>query len=226
MVIEDDSDVRRGMLRCLSAADFAVSSAGSALAGLKAVVATTPDLVVLDLGLPDLAGKDLLLMIRAVSQVPILVATAHDGEPEVVEVLNAGADDYVIKPFSGDQLVARVRAVLRRGAAGGAHAGTARIRVGELIIDPSRRTVELAGRTVALSPKEFDLLRYLGEQSGRVVTKRELFAEVWHQQYQASDKTVDVHLSWLRRKLGEDAQCPRYLHTVRGVGVRLDQPAV
>ena len=161
-------------------------------------------------------------MLRAVSAVPVIVATARDDEAEIVRVLDAGADDYIVKPFTAAQLDARVRAVLRRGAD---PATPAVVEVGGLRIDPGARTVDLDGRRVELTPREFDLLHHLAVRAGQVVTKRELLGEVWQVPYGGADKTVDVHLSWLRRKLGETAQEPRYLHTVRGVGVRLSGPA-
>ena len=161
----------------------------------------------------------MLRMLRAVSRVPVIVATARDDEAEIVRALDAGADDYLVKPFGGAQLDARIRAVLRRAADPGGR--PAPLRVGGLVIDTAARTATVDGRGVELTPREFDLLRYLAERAGQVVGKRELLAEVWHQPYGGADKTVDVHLSWLRRKLGETAQAPRYLHTVRGVGVRL-----
>ena len=224
LVIEDDVDVRRGLLRSLRENEFAVSSAGTGMAGLEAVVATAPDLIVLDLGLPDVDGKDILRMLRSVSRIPVVVATARGDEQEIVAILNAGADDYLVKPFGTDQLVARVRAVLRRGSHDVDGERRARVVVGELTLDRARRTVELAGRSLSLSPKEFDLLSYLCGRVGEVVTKRELLAEVWQMPYRSADKTVDVHVSWLRRKLGETAREPCYLHTVRGVGLRLDAP--
>jgi two-component system, OmpR family, KDP operon response regulator KdpE len=186
-------------------------------------VAERPDLVVVDLGLPDIDGYEVLRMLRAVSQVPVIVATAREEEGEIVRALDAGADDYLVKPFTLGQLEARIRAVLRRAITeeGRAEAVT----VGELVVDPIARTATLDGCPIELTAREFDLLRYLIERSGQVVTKRELLAEVWRQPYGGAEKTVDVHLSWLRRKLGETAQAPRYLHTVRGVGVRLDAPA-
>jgi DNA-binding response OmpR family regulator len=192
------------------------------MAGLDAALRDRPDLVILDLGLPDLDGHQVLRMIRAVSRVPVIVATARDDESEIVRALDGGADDYLVKPFSGAQLEARVRAVLRRTTGGTGPAGP--IRVGALELDIPARTVRLDGRPVELTPREFELLRYLAERPGQVVGKRELLAEVWHLPYGAADKTVDVHLSWLRRKLGETAQAPRYLHTVRGAGVRLAAP--
>lgn len=201
----------------------AVSSAPAALDGLRLAVEERPDLVVLDLGLPDMDGLDLLRMLRAVSRVPVIVATARDGDAEMVRLLDAGADDYVVKPFSAAQLDARIRAVLRR-MAGESRADSA-VTVGGLRIDPRTREATLDGTPLDLSPREFDLLHYLAARPGEVVTKRELLTHVWQIPYGGADKTVDVHLSWLRRKLGETSQEPRYLQTVRGVGVRLAAPA-
>jgi DNA-binding response OmpR family regulator len=223
LVVEDDERIRTALIRALRERGHAVSSAGTALAGLRQAVEERPDLVVLDLGLPDLDGGELLRMLRAVSAVPVIVATARDDDDSIVQALDAGADDYVLKPFQAVQLEARIRAVLRR-AAGAADAASAPVSVGDLVVDPRARRVTLAGRAVDLSPKEFDLLAHLAARVGAVVTKRELLAEVWQLPYGGSDKTVDVHLSWLRRKLGESAAAPRLLQTVRGVGVRLAEP--
>jgi DNA-binding response OmpR family regulator len=219
LVVEDDAALRAALLRRLGERGYAGSSAGTGMAGLASAVQDRPDLVVLDLGLPDVDGQEVLRMIRAVSQVPIIVATARDEDQEIIGVLDAGADDYLVKPFSTGQLEARIRAVLRRVADGGAR--TAPIVVGDLVVDAAARTATLAGAPLDLNPREFDLLRFLAERAGQVVTKRELLAEVWRQPYGGAEKTVDVHLSWLRRKLGETAQQPRLLHTVRGVGIRL-----
>ena len=193
------------------------------MGGLQEAVDARPDLVVLDLGLPDLDGAQLLRMIRAVSAVPVIVATARDDDASILSALDAGADDYVLKPFQVDQLEARIRAVLRRTAH--TEAGPAPVTVADLTVDPRSRRVTLAGRPVELAPKEFDLLAYLAARVGAVVPKRDLLREVWQLPYGGSDKTVDVHLSWLRRKLGESAAEPRLLHTVRGVGVRLSAPS-
>jgi len=223
LVVEDDERIRSALIRALRERGHAVSSAGTALTGLKQAVEERPDLVVLDLGLPDLDGRELLRMLRAVSAVPVIVATARDDDESVVQALDAGADDYVVKPFQAGQLEARIRAVLRR-AAGVADAAMASVTVGDLTVDPRGRRVTLGGRAVELSPKEFDLLAHLAARVGTVVSKRELLSEVWQLPYGGSDKTVDVHLSWLRRKLGESAAAPRLLQTVRGVGVRLAEP--
>jgi two-component system, OmpR family, KDP operon response regulator KdpE len=218
LLIEDDPTIRTPLVRALKERDHAVASVSTAMEGVQTALTERPDLVVLDLGLPDLDGLEVLRMLRAVSQVPVIVATARDDEGEIVRVLDAGADDYLVKPFTAAQLDARVRAVLRRGASAPADPA---IRVGELIIDPAARTVRLKDQPIDLTPREFDLLHHLATKAGQVVTKRELLTEVWRIPYGGADKTVDVHLSWLRRKLGESATEPRYLHTVRGVGVRL-----
>ncbi|MCM4076063.1 response regulator transcription factor [Paractinoplanes hotanensis] len=221
LLIEDDATIRTPLMRTLKERGHAVASVATAMAGVQAALTDRPDLVVLDLGLPDLDGREVLRMLRAVSSVPVIVATARDDETEIVRVLDAGADDYLVKPFTAAQLESRIRAVLRRGATPQADPT---ITVGDLVIDPAGRQVRLDGATVELTPREFDLLHHLATRAGQVVTKRELLTEVWQIPYGGADKTVDVHLSWLRRKLGESATAPRYLHTVRGVGVRLGAP--
>ncbi len=222
LLIEDDPAIRTTLLRSLRERGHAVAAVGAAMAGLQTALAERPDLVVLDLGLPDLDGLELLRMLRAVSAVPVIVATARDDEAEIVEALDAGADDYLVKPFTTAQLEARIRAVLRRGGAG-PEQPTALV-VGGLRIDVAARQATVDGAALDLTPREFDLLVHLAGRAGQVVTKRELLTDVWQAPYGGADKTVDVHLSWLRRKLGETAQQPRYLHTVRGVGVRLSPP--
>jgi len=182
-----------------------------------------PDAVLLDLGLPDLGGQEALRMIRSVSLVPVLVVTARDDEAEIVRALNAGADDYVIKPFRAGQIEARIRAVLRR-AEGGSAKGEP-LEVGGLRLDAGAHEATLNGVTLDLSRREFDLLHYLTRHAGQVVTRRDLLTHVWRLPYGGADRTVDVHLSWLRRKMGETAQRPRYLHTVRGVGIKLRSPS-
>lgn len=186
-------------------------------------VDSRPDLVVLDLGLPDLDGCEVLRMLRAVSPVPVIVATARDDEREMVRVLDAGADDYVVKPFGAGQLEARIRAVLRR-AEDGVRRDEA-VQVGGLTVTPRAREAVLEGRILELSPKEFDLLYYLAARAGQVISKRELLTEVWQVPYGGADKTIDVHVAWLRRKLGETATAPRYLRSVRGSGIKIVDPA-
>ena len=170
---------------------------------------------------PVTGSRGIVSMIRAASQVPIIVITAQDDDPTMVKALDSGADDYVVKPIGTDQVAARIRAVLRRG---GRESTPSAIRVGDLVVDERTRTATLAGDSLDLARKEFDVLLLLASRAGEVVTKRELLTEVWQQPYGGSDRTVDVHLSWLRRKLGESAAEPRYLVSVRGVGVRLVDP--
>jgi DNA-binding response OmpR family regulator len=222
LLVEDDAEIRRALIRALSDLGHVVASVASGLAGVQHVIEARPELVVLDLGLPDVDGVDVIRMVRAVSPVPIIVATARGDEASIVAVLEAGADDYVIKPFGPAQLNARIAAVLRRTGADSAATGP--VVIGELELDPAARVVTLAGVAVDLTPREFDLLNYLASRAGSVVSRRELMAQVWRQPYGGADDSVDVHLSLLRRKLGETAQQPRYLHTVRGVGVKLAAP--
>jgi DNA-binding response OmpR family regulator len=222
LLIEDDSSIRSALTRSLTERGHAVSSQPSGMAGLQTAVDTSPDVVLLDLGLPDVDGLQVLSMLRAVSQVPVVVVTARDDGTDIVRALDAGADDYVVKPFDVNQLDARLRAVLRRASTPGADEGP--VTVGGLSIDARSRRVTLDGAPIELAPKEFDLLLALARRAGEVVTKRELLAEVWRQVYGGGDRTIDVHLSWLRRKLGETAADPVYLHSVRGVGVRLTAP--
>ncbi|HEY7226162.1 MAG TPA: response regulator transcription factor [Micromonosporaceae bacterium] len=226
LVVEDEPHVRSALLRALADRDYATSWAATGMAGLEQAVKDRPDLVIVDLGLPDVDGHEVLRMLRAVSAVPVIVATAREEEDEIVRALDAGADDYLVKPFGAGQLDARIRAVLRRNQA--ATRAENPLTIGPLVLDAAARTATIDGRPVELTAREFDLLAYLCQRAGTVVSKRELLAEVWRQPYGAADKTVDVHLSWLRRKLGESAEQPRLLHTVRGVGVRfgLTEPAV
>lgn len=222
VIIEDDQRIRELMARVLAEKGYEVEGAGTALDGLQRIVQLSPDVVVLDMGLPDLDGAELLKMIRAVTDVPVVVATARSEDRDVIRTLDAGADDYLVKPFSVEQLEARVRAVLRRSSNDAVQPS---IEVGELRLDPGARVATLGGTTLQLSPKEFDLLAYLAERKGTVVSKRQLMAEVWRQPYGGSEKTVDVHISWLRKKLGESAAESRYLETVYGVGVKLVEPS-
>ena len=221
VLIEDDVEIRRLAATALAGQGHDVESADHGLAGLEMAVKGSPDLVILDLGLPDVDGTELLRMIRAVSEVPVMVITARGADEVVVATLDAGADDYLVKPFSMAQLEARVRAVLRRRRDAAAGRDLA---VGDLVIDAPARTARLEGEVLELTPKEFDLLRLLVERTGEVLTKRELLAEVWREPYGGSDHTIDVHISWLRKKLGETAQEPRYIHTVHGVGIKLVTP--
>lgn len=220
LLIEDDAGIRTSVVRALHGRGHAVDSAGTGLDGLQAMLTGSPEVVVLDLGLPDVDGERLLGMIRAVSQVPVIVATARDDEGLIVSLLDAGADDYVIKPYDPAHLEARIRAVLRRSSGGSDQVSGAPLQVGGLRVDRSRRTAEVDGHPLELTKLEFDLLAYLAEHPGRVVSRSELLREVWQRTDAA--RTVDVHLSWLRRKLGDTPADPRFIHVNRGVGVMLE----
>jgi len=221
LLIEDDGSIRSAITRALTDLGHVVSTSNTGMSGLESAVDNPPDVVLLDLGLPDIDGLQVLAMLRAVSEVPVIIITARDDDADMVKALDGGADDYVIKPFGIEQVEARLRAVLRRS---GSVVAEGPLVVGGLMIDPLTRQVSLDELPVDLSRKEFDLLLALAQRAGEVVTKRELLADVWRQTYGGGDRTVDVHLSWLRRKLGETAAAPRYLHSVRGVGVRLAAP--
>ncbi|WP_329457753.1 response regulator transcription factor [Streptomyces sp. NBC_01497] len=224
LVVEDDQFVRSALIRHLTEATHTVRSVGTALEALREVAHFPFDVVILDLGLPDLDGSEALKMLRGITEVPVIIATARDDETEIVRLLNAGADDYLTKPFSVDVLSARMAAVLRRSRLGPADGEAGHlIEVGGLAIDPLRRHATLDGLELDLTRREFDLLTFLAGRPGVVVARKELLAEVWQQSY-GDDQTIDVHLSWLRRKLGETAARPRYLHTLRGVGVKLEPP--
>jgi DNA-binding response OmpR family regulator len=220
LIIEDDPFVRSAIAADLTRRAHAVRTVGTALDGIREVSQHSPEVIVLDLGLPDLDGQQALKMMRAVTTTPVIIATARHEEAEIIRLLNAGADDYLVKPFSCEHLAARISAQLRRVGPGSA---APVISVGGLRIDLARRAAVLDGTPVELSRREFDLLAYLAARPGVVVSRRELLTEVWHQSY-GDDQTIDVHVSWLRRKLGETAARPQYLRTVRGIGVMLDPP--
>jgi DNA-binding response OmpR family regulator len=221
LIVEDDTIIRQALSNALTGAGHTVRAVDSALAGLREIHQDPPDLVILDLGLPDLDGADALRMLRAVSDVPVIVATARRGELDAIRLLNAGADDYLTKPFSAAHVLARVAAVLRR-----THSPSREIvQIGPLRLDGAARSATLEGVPLTLTRKEYDVLAYLAARPGRVVTRKELFTEVWQQPFVGADQTLDVHLSWLRRKLGETAARPRLLRTVRGVGVMLVPPS-
>jgi two-component system response regulator RegX3 len=183
-----------------------------------------PDLVLLDVMLPDGSGYDVCRRLRERSAVPIIMLTARGEETDRVVGLELGADDYVVKPFSARELVARVRAVLRRAAEAGEPKTDGVTEIGDMRIDRPRRTASFRGEELELSRKEFDLLRLLVDNAGSVVTRERLIDEVWDTNWFGSTKTLDVHVSGLRKKLGDDPSAPRFIHTVRGVGFRFAAP--
>jgi DNA-binding response OmpR family regulator len=223
MLVEDDRNITLALTRALTDAGHVVRPVGQAGEALKILTEDRPDLVILDLGLPDIDGTDALRMMRGVSDVPVIVATARRSEADIIALLGAGADDYVTKPFSSGHILARINAVLRRTRTA-AETEPHVITVAELTINPRQRKATLHGQPLQLTRREFDVLTYLAERVGQVVSRRELLSEVWQQTRIGEEQTIDVHISWLRRKLGETAASPRFLHTVRGVGVMMVDP--
>jgi DNA-binding response OmpR family regulator len=224
LIIEDDEAIRSALVRALHSRGHVVQPYSAGMPALQPIIDDRPDVVLLDLGLPDIDGLQVLSMVRSVSAVPVIVVTAREDDDDAVRALDAGADDFVIKPFGADHLEARIRAVLRRSAVSTGHRGDERIVVGGLVLEPRTRTASLDGAPLELNRKEFDLLLALAQRQGEVVSKRELLAEIWRQPNDSGARTIDVHLSWLRRKLGETGAEPRYLHSSRGVGIRLSAP--
>ena len=223
LFVEDEAAIADPFGRALARQGFEVVAARSVAEARARFTRQPPDLVLLDLTLPDGDGRDLCRELRSASQVPIIMLTARGTELDRVTGLEIGADDYVVKPFSGAEVVARIRAVLRRSA-GTAEEPAAAFSVGELEVDPSARRARLAGEELELSRKEFDLLVELAARAGRVVTREDLMSRVWDENWFGSTKTLDVHIGWLRRKLGDDPAAPRWVHTVRGVGFRFGDP--
>ncbi len=227
IVIEDEASISDPLRSALEREGFRVELATTGAAGVEAVRRAEPDIVLLDLGLPDVDGRDVCRVIRTTSQVPIIMLTARGLETDRVVGLELGADDYLVKPFSMAELVARIRAVLRRTGERAAPAppAEAAIEVGDVQLDPARHTAAHAGEPLDLPRREFDLLHTLMANAGTVLARSKLMDEVWGVDWFGSTKTLDVHVAALRRRLGDDAQEPRYIHTVRGVGFRFASAA-
>jgi DNA-binding response OmpR family regulator len=211
LIVEDEQPIAEPLVEGLRREGFEVEWTATGAAALEA---DEPDVVLLDLRLPDMDGLDVCRSIRARSDVPIIIVTARGEEPDRVVGLELGADDYVVKPFGLRELIARIRAVTRRGRAAPADGP---VRVGDLEVDPRARRVRLSGRELDLTPKEFDVLAMLARDPGAVVSRRSLLDEVWETSWYGSTKTIDVHVAALRRKLGDAG----LIETVRGVGFRL-----
>jgi two-component system response regulator RegX3 len=220
LLIEDEASIREPLAEALGREGFDVAAAGTAAEGLESFRRERPDLVLLDVMLPDGDGRDVMREIRAGSQVPVVMLTARGEEVDRVLGLELGADDYVTKPFSRAELLARIRAVLRRSGTASPQRDAAALDVADVRLDPEKRAVTKAGNPVELTVKEFELLRVLLERAGKVVRRSQLVEEVWGPGWFGSSKTLDVHLSSLRKKLGDDPAEPRYILTVRGVGFR------
>jgi DNA-binding response OmpR family regulator len=210
LLVEDDHDIAEPLARALAREGYEVSAAGDGRVALQEILDLPPDLIILDIGLPGMDGLDVCRHVRDVRpQVPILMLTARDGELETVAGLDAGADDYVTKPFRLAELLARVRAMLRRASPPESSARDVRV-------DDASRRAWRGERELDLSPKEFDLLSLLVREAGKVVTRERIMDEVWDVNWFGSTKTLDMHMSWLRKKLGD----PPLIATVRTVGFR------
>jgi two-component system response regulator RegX3 len=219
LVIENEESISEPLAEALEREGFAAEVAATAGQGMEKFRTWAPELVLLDVMLPDGDGREVLRDIRAVSRVPVVMLTARGEESDKIVGLELGADDYVTKPFSAKELVARMRAVLRRTAASPPSQATS-FEVGGVTINLDTRAVTLDGQALDLTLKEFELLRMLMEQAGRVVSRGDLIDEVWDTNWFGPTKTLDVHVSSLRKKLGDDTAAPRYIHTARGVGFR------
>jgi DNA-binding response OmpR family regulator len=219
LLVEDEAAITEPLSAALEREGFSTSVVGTAADALSAAARLSPNLVLLDIGLPDGSGFDVCRELRGRSSTPIIMLTARGEESDRVAGLELGADDYVVKPFSAREVVARVRAVLRRVESAGA-AGAGPLEIAGVRLDVDRRAASIDGAELDLSRKEFELLRTLMESAGSVLTREQLIEEVWDMNWFGSTKTLDVHISSLRKKLGDDAADPRHIHTVRGVGFR------
>ncbi len=218
LLVEDEESITTPLAESLEREGFATEIARTAAGAIELGRRMRPDLVLLDLMLPDGSGFDVCRELRAVSAVPIIILSARGEEADRIVGLELGADDYVVKPFSAREVIARIRAVLRRANAPSPNSGP--LEVGAVRLDPARRSATLDGEPLELSRKEFDLLALLLSEAGSVVQRERLIDEVWDVNWFGSTKTLDVHVSALRKKLGDDSAQPRYVHTVRGVGFR------
>jgi two-component system, OmpR family, KDP operon response regulator KdpE len=221
LVVDDEPQIVRGLKIILRSAGYAVEAAENKADALALLAARPPDALVLDLVLPDGEGVEVCRAVRQWSRLPIVVLSAVGDEREKVRALDAGADDYVTKPFGTDELLARLRAVLRRSVG---ESGSSVIEIGDLVIDLADRRVTRAGEEVHLTPIEFELVRVLSQHQGRLVTHRQLLQEVWGPGYGGETHYLRVHVAHIRAKLEADPSRPRYVITEPGVGYRLRDP--
>jgi two-component system, OmpR family, KDP operon response regulator KdpE len=221
LLIEDDANVRRFLRATLGAEGYRLEEAHTAAEGLAQAASRQPELLLVDLGLPDRDGLEVISEVRKFSSSPIVVISARGQESDKIAALDAGADDYVSKPFQVGELLARIRAALRRSARLNADLGQEPVRFGGVEVDLDKRVVKLNGEVVRLTPIEYKLLQALIQHAGRVLTQRQLLHEVWGPQHVQDAQYLRVYMVQLRRKLEEDPARPKYLHTEPGVGYRL-----
>ena len=226
LFVEDERSILEPFSRALAREGFEPIPARTVREALERAAETPPDVVLLDVMLPDGDGRDVLRELRKTSDVPVIMLTARGTETDRVVGLELGADDYVVKPFSGAEVIARLRAVLRRTARGasGPEPAAETVRIGPLEVDAAARRAHLDDEELQLSRKEFDLLAELVAHAGEVVKREDLMSRVWDENWFGSTKTLDVHVRWLRQKLGDEPSAPRFIHTVRGVGFRFTAP--
>ncbi len=219
LIIEDEPQIRKFLRIALEANGFEVVEAANGRDGIGKSATESPDLVILDLGLPDMDGKNVIARIREWSAVPILILSVRDAEGEKVAALDAGANDYVVKPFGIAELLARVRSLLRTSKAAGGEQNAV-IRHGDLVVDLSRHEVQLTGKSVRLTPKEFDLLALLARHAGRILTHRQILHDIWGPAHEDDPQYLRVFIGRLRQKLGDDPAQPRFILNEPGVGYR------
>jgi two-component system, OmpR family, response regulator RegX3 len=220
LLVEDEKSIAEGLAITLEAEGFQVAWVKDGLDAIPAWERVRPDLVVLDLMLPGMSGTEICRALRSRSDVPIIMLTAREAEVDRVVGLELGADDYVTKPFSPRELVARIKAILRRAPLVDASGGELPVEAAGVRLDRARHEVRVDGQPVDLPPKEFELLAYLLENAGRVLTRGQLIDEIWGSDYVGDTKTLDVHIRRLRTRLEDDPKDPKRIRTVRGVGYR------
>ena len=223
LVVDDETTVRQTVVAYLEREGYTVHAAADGLSALEAFRAHGPDLIVLDIMLPGLDGLEVLRQVRQTSDVYVLLLTARADETDKIIGLTVGADDYLTKPFSPRELVARIKAILRRGR--GAVSADRMLTFGSLRIDPDSRQVWKAGQPIELTTTEFDILHALARHPGRVLSREQLIEQVWGHDYYGDERVVDVHIGRLRKKLEDDAGNPETIVTVRGIGYRLEARA-
>lgn len=220
LVVDDEQSLREPLVYILEREGFEVLEAADGRTALDAWRNGKPDLILLDLMLPGISGVDVCREIRATSDVPIIMITAKDSEVDRVVGLEIGADDYVVKPYSTRELIARIKAVLRRGSASTTDKDDL-LTVGAIVIDVARRVVTVSGEAINMPRKEYELLEYLAENAGRVLTREQLIDRVWGSNYYGDTKTLDVHVKRIRSKIEKDPGLPKSLITIRGIGYKL-----
>jgi len=222
LIVEDEESVLDPLELLLTKEGFSIETARDGREALEKFAKTNPDLILLDLMLPEISGTEVCRQIRIKSQVPIIMLTAKDTEVDKVVGLELGADDYVVKPYSKAELVARIKAVLRRQGSDSTNEPSGSISAGPVVIDVERHQVSINDQLISLPLKEFELLEFLVRNSGRVLTRTQLIDRVWGSDYFGDTKTLDVHVKRLRAKIEKDPANPVYIQTIRGLGYKFE----